>query len=70
MDNRALSVRKFNLCKHLRNAEVGSPDCSPARLPHLEKVPRGECYIDLQPSEVKVLDLERLGADEWTVDPE
>jgi hypothetical protein len=66
MDNRALSVRKFNLCKHLRNAEVGSPAAQLAA--HLEKVPRGECYIDLQPSEVKVLDLERLGADEWTVD--
>jgi hypothetical protein len=31
--------------------------------------PLGEFYLDLEPVQVKLLDLEKLGANDWTVDP-
>jgi hypothetical protein len=35
----------------------------------IEKATGGEFYLDLEPDQVKLLDLEKLGANDWTVDP-
>ncbi|MCY2995961.1 MAG: hypothetical protein NTY19_50140 [Planctomycetota bacterium] len=68
-DNRGLSVRKHNLIKQLTadNRVGNSPAAELAA--RIEKRPKGECYLDLEPNEVKVLELGAVRADGWTVDP-
>ncbi len=66
--HRGLSVRKHNLIKHL--TPDNSTDDSPAAqlAARIQKNAGGECYLELKPHEVKVLDLSALGADSWTID--
>ncbi len=59
LTGRDLSVRKHKLCSLLRerHGDLAS---------RIKKVRGGQCYLDLEPHEVKVLDLD---GDAWILDP-
>ena len=57
---RDLTVRKSNLVKFLSRAPAGEELAA-----SIDKVRGGECRLDIEPSQVKVLDVD---GDDWTVD--
>jgi hypothetical protein len=64
----ALSNLKSRLCKILMEID-DSADAPAAQLAARIEHVDGEMRLDLTPDEIKVIDLEDSGADEWTVDP-
>jgi hypothetical protein len=65
----ALSTTKGRLCKYLMDSDP-SPNSPASQLAcRIETTKDGEYYLDLPPNKMKLLDLEYLGANEWTVDP-
>jgi hypothetical protein len=66
---RVLSTRKYRLCKYLLDSDDSLNSPASQLASRIGKASGGEYYLDLDPDQVKLLDLEKLGADEWTVDP-
>jgi hypothetical protein len=64
----ALSNLKSRLCKILMESD-DLPDAPATQLAALIEHVDGETRLDLPPDEIKVVDLEANGADEWTIDP-
>ena len=64
----ALSNLKSRLCKILMESDE-LPDAPATQLAALIEHADGEMRLDLLPDEIKVVDLEANGVDEWTIDP-
>lgn len=64
----ALSNLKSRLCKILMESD-DLPDAPATQLAARIEHADGEMRLDLPPGEIKVVDLEASGADEWTIDP-
>ena len=64
-----LSGIKYRLSKILMELDELSTAPGAQLASRIEITKEREFYLDLAPAEIQVLDLERLGANEWTVDP-
>ncbi|MDA1013987.1 MAG: hypothetical protein O3A00_05990 [Planctomycetota bacterium] len=64
----ALSNLKSRLCKILMESD-DLPNVPATQLAALIEHADGAMRLDLAPDEIKVVDLEDSGADEWTIDP-